>query len=67
MGPFDYINAASYNKKDLMTGTENDKLAENGYDSYLTNKAFANCADTILHAKYKNALWHLDNKPQYQQ
>jgi hypothetical protein len=66
MGPFDYINAASYNKKDLMTGTENDKLAENGYDPYLTNKAFANFADTILHANEMNALWHLDNKSQFQ-
>lgn len=65
MGPFDYINAVSHTKKDLMTGTENDQLAEKGYDPWLTNKTFSNFPDTILHANDINALWHLDNKPQF--
>lgn len=65
MNPFDYINAVSHTKKDLMTGTENDQLAEKGYDSWLTNKTFSNFPDTILHANDINLLWHLDNKPQF--
>lgn len=65
MNPFDYINAMSFTKKDLMTGTENDKLAEQGYNAWLTNKAFANFPDTILHANDMNTLYHLDNKPQF--
>lgn len=65
MGPFDYITAASHTKKDLMTGTENDKLAESGYKPFLTNKAFSYFSDTVLHANEMNIQYHLENKPQF--
>ena len=35
MNPFDYVNAINYSKKDLMTGTDNDELAEKDYQPSL--------------------------------
>lgn len=63
--PFDYVTAASYSKKDLMSGTENDKLAEAGYNPWLTNRAFSNFPDTVLHANEMNRLYELENAPQF--
>ena len=63
--PFDYVNSISYTKKDLMTGTENDELAEAGYIPFLTNRALANHLDTVLYAQEMNMNHHLDNKLQY--
>ena len=65
MNPFDYINDASHAKKNLMRGTENDALAEKGYNPWITNLAFSQHPDTILHANLMNMYHHLDNYPQY--
>lgn len=65
MTPFDYINDASFSKKNLMRGTENDALAEKGYNPWLTNLAFSQHPDTLLHANLMNMYHHLDNYPQY--
>jgi hypothetical protein len=64
-GAFDYINAISLNKTDMMTGTENDVLAERGYDPFLTNKAFSQYMDTVFIANEMNMNHHLDKKPQF--
>lgn len=66
MTPFDYINDASHTKKNLMRGSENDTLAEKGYNPWLTNIAFSQHPDTILHANLMNMYHHLDNRPQYE-
>jgi len=66
MTPFDYINDASHSKKNLMRGSENDKLAEQGYNPWLTNIAFSQHPDTILHANLMNMYHHLDNRAQYE-
>jgi len=63
--PFDYVTAISDTKKDLMRGTENDTLAEKGYNPFLTNKAMSYHPDAILHANELNSLHHLDNKLQF--
>jgi len=63
--PFEYVSAASHNKKDLMTNTENDKLAEKGYMPFITNKAFSYFPDSIAFANEMNSLWHLENKLQF--
>ena len=63
--PFDYVNAISYTKKDLMTDTENDELAEAGYVSYLTNRSLSYFPDTIMYANEMNMHHHLDNKLQF--
>lgn len=63
--PFDYVNAINFTKHDLMTGTENDELAESGYVSFLTNRSLSNFPDTILYANEMNMNHHLDNKLQF--
>jgi hypothetical protein len=63
---WDYINAINSNKQDLMTGTENDELAEAGYVPFLTNRALSQFPDTLLYANEMNRHNHLDNKLQFE-
>jgi hypothetical protein len=63
--PFEYVSSITYNKTDMMTGTENDELAESGYNPYLTNKSLSYFPDTLLYANEINVLNHIDNKLQY--
>jgi hypothetical protein len=63
--PFDYINAINTSKKNLMRGTDNDKLAEKGYDAFLTNRALSYHNDTIGLANEMNTRHYLDKKPQF--
>jgi len=65
MSPFDYINAISQSKKDMMTDTENDELAEKSYNAYIVNKGLSYFPDTILYANEMNLYSQLDNKPQF--
>ena len=65
MKPFDYVNAITQSKKDLMRGTDNDDLAEKGYNPWLTNNALSQFPDTILHANMMNQYHQLENRPQY--
>lgn len=66
MKPFDYVNAISDTKKNLMVGTENDELAEKGYNPYLTNKSLSYHMDVILYANEMNQYAGLDNKLQFE-
>lgn len=66
MNPFDYVNDASFSKKNLMRDTDNDELAEKGYNPWLTNLAFSQHPDTILVANEMNKRHYLDNRPQYE-
>jgi len=63
--PFDYINSVSHNKVNMMQDTDNDVLAEKGYNAYIVNKGLSYFPDTILYANMMNKNWHLDNKLQY--
>lgn len=65
MNPFDFANSITYNKKDLMSGTENDELSEKAYAPFLVNKALSYYPDTVLYANEINKFSHLDNKLQY--
>jgi len=65
MNPFDYVKDVSYTKKDIMTGTENDELAEKDYNPFLTNHAFSYHADSVLHANEMNRLYNLSNRAQF--
>jgi len=65
MKPFYYVNAVSDSKKDLMVGTENDELAEKGYNPYLTNKSLSYHVDAILYVNEMNQYASLDNKLQF--
>lgn len=66
MNPFDYVNSINFTKKNMMTGTENDELAEKGYAPYLVNKALSYFTDTLLYANEMNRCGFLDNKMQYE-
>lgn len=65
MNPFDFVNSINSTKKNLMKGTENDKLAEKTYNAFITNKALSYFADTIQLANMMNVHHGLDNKLQY--
>jgi hypothetical protein len=52
--PFDFMNAASFSKEDLIRNNENPALIEKQYSAYVVNRGFANFVDTILHANEMN-------------
>jgi hypothetical protein len=64
MNPFDYVNAINFSKKDLMTGTDNDELAEKDYQPFLVNRALSYFPDTLMHAHAMTGFQTLDNKLQ---
>src|SRR6056300_437486 len=64
--PFDYVNSINQTKKNLMRGTENDQLAEKGYNPFLTNRALSYHHDTIGLANEMNQRSNLDHKLQYE-
>lgn len=64
MNPFDFVSAITHTKKDLMTGTENDQLAESSYQPFVVNRALSYFADTVLFANEMNRYSFLDNKLQ---
>ena len=65
MKPFDYVTSVSYNKKNMMRDTENDELAESGYQPYLSNKALSYHVDSLFHSNEMNMNHHIDNKLQF--
>lgn len=65
MNPFDYVNAINSTKKDLMRGTDNDRLAEKSYKAFITNRALSYFADTIGFANEANLRSHVDNLLQF--
>lgn len=64
--PFDYVNNINSGKPNMMRDTENDELAEEGYNPWLTNLAFSYYTDTILYANLLNMFPDLDKRPQYE-
>lgn len=66
MKPFDYVNSITHTKKNLMRDTENDALAEKGYEPWLTNNALSYFPDTILHANLMNQYHQLNHRAQYE-
>lgn len=65
MNVFDYVSAINFTKKDLMTDTGNDELAEAGYAPFITNRALSYFPDTILYANEMNINKDLDNRLQF--
>jgi hypothetical protein len=63
--PFDYLNAITYDKKDLMTDTDNDKVAESDYQPFLINRGLSQYIDTIMYANMMNQYPNLDKKLQF--
>lgn len=65
MSPFDFMNAVSFDKKDIISQDENPELAEKQYSAYMVNRGFSNFEDTILHANEMNMRAHLFNDAQF--
>ena len=59
--PFDFINAISHTKIDLME-QENE---ESQYKSYVINKGLSFYPDTVIQANEMNSRPHLDRKMQF--
>jgi hypothetical protein len=62
ISPFDFINAITYNKNDLMV----DDWSEKQYAPYIVNKGLSYGADTVIQANEMNSRPHLDKKLQFQ-
>lgn len=66
MTPFDYVNAInSKAKKDIMSGTDDDRQAENDYVPYVVNRTLSYFPDTVLHANELNRRHFLEKKLQF--
>ena len=52
--PFDYVNSINVTKTNMMRNTENDELAEKGYEPFLTNRSLSYFEDTIGMANEMN-------------
>lgn len=64
--PFDYVNSILLDKKNMMRGSENDTMAEAGYNPWLTNTSLSYHEDTVLVANLVNQLSHLPHRAQYE-
>ena len=62
ISPFEFINAITYNKNDIMV----DDWAEKQYVPYLVNKGLSYGADTVIQANEMNSRPHIDKKLQFQ-
>ena len=65
MNPFDYVNSINYSKKNLMEDSDNDELAESGYNPFITNRSLSYFTDTIFYVNEINQHSHTANKLQY--
>lgn len=63
--PFDFMNAVSFSKQDLIGDSENPEMTEKEFIPYMVNRGFANFEDTILHANEMNQRAHLFNRAQF--
>jgi hypothetical protein len=64
--PFEYVGSILKDKVNLMRNTENDKLAESGYNPWLTNMSLSQHEDTLLIANLVNQNHHLPKRAQYE-
>ena len=62
ISPFDFINAITFNKTELMV----DDWSEKQYVPYIVNKGLSYGADTVIPANEMNSRPHLDKKLQFQ-
>ena len=63
--PFDYVNAITFTKKQIVdTGNESD-LTEKEYVAFIVNKSLSYFIDTVLYANEMNRNAHIDSKLQF--
>ncbi len=64
MTPFDFINAITQNKKDLIRSSDDPAQAEKEYNAFLVNKGLSYFSDTLFYANEMNKYAFLSNKQQ---
>lgn len=65
MTPFDFINAITHSKKNLMVGTDNDELVAKDYNAFIVNKGLSYFIDTVQYANDMNMYHNLDSQLQF--
>ena len=65
LSPFDFMNAASFSKEDLIRNSDIPEHTEKLYTPYVVNCCFTNFEDTILHANEMNMRHHLFDGAQF--
>jgi len=65
LSPFDFINALSFTKEDVIGDSENPNLTEKQYNAYIINRGLTNFEDTILHANEMNMRHNMFYKGQF--
>jgi len=65
-GAFDYVNSITHGKNNMMRDTDNDDLAEKGYDPFVTNRSLSYHMDTLAHANEMNQYFGLPKRLQYE-
>lgn len=63
--PFDFINAASQNKTDIIRESDYPEMVEKEYTPFIVNRGFSYFSDTILHANEMNQRAQLFNGAQF--
>lgn len=61
-----YVNSINAGgKPNMMVDTENDRIAEKDYNSFMVNRFFSYFPDTIFYANEMNFLYDTPNRLQY--
>jgi hypothetical protein len=63
--PFDFMNAVSFTKEDLIKNHDTPDQIEKQFTPYIVNRGFTNFEDTILHANEMNMRHHLFHAAQF--
>lgn len=64
-GPFDFISAVSFDKRDLIRNAEDPAAATKVYSPFLTNRALSYHVSSIMEANMMNEMHYLDNQLQF--
>lgn len=64
--PFDYIKSIMTNKRNLMRGSNNDKMAEKEYSPVLTMRALMLHKSLVYFANEMNMMYQISNRAQYE-
>jgi hypothetical protein len=65
LGPFDFINAVSFDKTDLIRNADSPEATEKLYNPFLTNRALSYHISSIMDASMMNQCSHIDKALQF--
>lgn len=65
MSPFDFINAISHTKVNLIRTSDDKTATEKSYNAFMVNRGLSYFPDTVLFANEMNIHHDLDAKPQF--